>query len=124
MRRIWMAIAPTLEQTRILSTNGPHDTLLKARLSGSPKHPRAMLTLVEALALWQGKKVHAVLVVDGKCRDFGFDSMFYHNIEEYQDTPLYTLDMATIDHHSRRKELFGLGNFRDLHSVLRTEVAR
>ena len=39
---------------RVLVMAGAQDTILKARLSPSPVHPRAMASLIEAIALWQG----------------------------------------------------------------------
>ena len=38
--------------------------LLKARLSASPQHPRAVMELLEAIARWEGRTVHAALVAD------------------------------------------------------------
>jgi RHS repeat-associated protein len=40
---------------------GPSETILKARLAPTPAHPRAMATLLEAVALWQGSPVRAAL---------------------------------------------------------------
>ena len=42
MESIWMAIAPNATSTRVLAMAGAQDTILKARLSPSPVHPRAM----------------------------------------------------------------------------------
>ncbi|MFC1642196.1 hypothetical protein ACFL5O_05830 [Myxococcota bacterium] len=41
-------------QATLLVTNAPHD-LLKAQLDSHPSHPRALLTLLENLSLWQGE---------------------------------------------------------------------
>jgi hypothetical protein len=38
--------------------------VLRAELSPDPAHPRAVQWLIEALALWQGQPVHAVLAAD------------------------------------------------------------
>ena len=54
MESIWMAIAPDATSTKVLAMAGAQDTILKARLSRSPSHPRAMASLLEAIALWQG----------------------------------------------------------------------
>ena len=54
MRSLWVAIDSRCDQTRVLATAGPKDTVLKARLSATAHHPRALPTLLEALALWQG----------------------------------------------------------------------
>ena len=38
---------------------------LKARLPICPHHPRALLTLLEGVALWSGENLHAALSVGG-----------------------------------------------------------
>ena len=63
MSDIWMGISPERSATRVIAMAGPSDTIMKARLSREPSHPRALATLLEAVALWQGEKVRAVLSV-------------------------------------------------------------
>jgi hypothetical protein len=124
MRSIWVGIHPRPSGTRVLATTaGTEETLLKARLSTTPRHPRAVATLLEALALWQGQPVRAVVAVDGRgdgcgtssCRQwFGADD----------ETPLYTLDVVAARRPRRRDGLSGLGDFRDLERLLVRAVAR
>jgi hypothetical protein len=38
--------------------------LLRAQLCASPQHPRAVMDLLEAVARWEGRTVHAALVAD------------------------------------------------------------
>lgn len=64
--RIWVTIHPRREWTRVLVTDGPEQTLLKARLAPTPWHQRALPTLLEALALWHSRPVHAVLAADAQ----------------------------------------------------------
>lgn len=52
------------KSTRVMVTRGS-ETLLKARLSPGPSHPRAAQWLMEAVALWEGAKVRAVICADG-----------------------------------------------------------
>ena len=66
MTDTWMAIAPEKHATRVIAMAGPSETILKARLLRSPAHPRAMATLLEAVALWQGTHVRAALCADEK----------------------------------------------------------
>ena len=61
-----MGIAPSATSTRVLAMAGPHDTILKARLSRSPARSRAMATLLEAIALWQGQSIRAALCADAQ----------------------------------------------------------
>lgn len=119
--RLWTAIASSPHATRILTTDGPHAPLLKARLRPQPHHPRALPTLLEALALWQGQKVHAVLGVDAESPMW--TSARLELVGE--DTPLYALDLAFSRPRARvRDELSGLGDFRDLYRLLARDVAR
>lgn len=119
--RLWTAITSSPTTTRILTTDGPHAPLLKARLRPQPHHPRALPTLLEALALWQGQKVHAVLGVDA-------DSPMWTSAQLElvgDDTPLYALDLAMTGPRRRvRDPLRGLGDFRDLYRLLARDVAR
>lgn len=64
MRELRMVISPGAEATRVIavaeSTTGS-ETILKARLSAEPSHPRAVQWLLESVALWQGARVRAAL---------------------------------------------------------------
>lgn len=61
---LWAAIAPTTTTTRLIVTRGPQEAILKANLRTNPLHPRALATFLEAVALWEGRAVRAVLVAD------------------------------------------------------------
>ena len=58
-----IVIAPGATCTRIeaRSTSAPRQRLVRAELLAEPSHPRAVQWLIEALALWQGSPVRAVL---------------------------------------------------------------
>src|SRR5829696_7096954 len=64
MHSIWMGIAPGPKSTRVIAMAGPSETILKAKLLPNPSHPKALPTLLEAVALWQGQQVRAALCVD------------------------------------------------------------
>lgn len=119
--RIWMAVSTNRSATRLLATAGPGDTLLKARLSPCPGHERALARLLEAVALWQGQAIHAVHSVDADWPLCGRTS--FGGALGYEHTPLYTLEPVLVSPRSRR-EITGLGDFRDLHRLLHREVAR
>ena|SRR5215471_12291050 len=122
MRSIWVGICPRPSGTRVLAMASADEVLLKARLSTEAKHPRALATLLEALALWQGEPVRAALAVDEQasgcgtslCRDWFADAV----------TPLYTLDVVPVHRRRRRDRLDGFGDFGDLRRLLVREVAR
>lgn len=123
MRSIWVAIDSRCDETRVLVTAGPKETLLKARLSATAQHPRAVPALLEALALWQGMPVRAVIVAGGQ------DSSSATRLKldfaaDFVGDPLYQLEF--VDGHKRRHRdpLDGVGRFHDLRQLVMFEVAR
>ncbi len=124
MESIWMGIAPSSQTTRVIAMAGPGDTILKAQLALEPKHPRAMATLLEAIALWQGQPVRAALCADAL--GLSFDSNLCREAFSDEGGALYSVVWVPADgHHRRRRDhLQGLGNFRDLERLVIAEVAR
>jgi hypothetical protein len=94
-------------------------------LSVQPKHPRALPTLLEALALWQGERVHGALVADEQAAMSG-TSIYRDTFDHIEPTPLFQLDV--VGRHPRRRDaggvLRGMGDFRDLRQLLSWEVAK
>ncbi len=60
---IWMGLEPSATSTRVLAMRSASETMLKAHLSLQPSSPHAVVSLMEALALWEGRQVRAALVV-------------------------------------------------------------
>ena len=119
---IWMGISPGPEWSRVLVQDGPRETLLKARLPAVPAHPRALVTLCEALALWCGQPVRAVLAADGQ--DTSFDMTRWLGQDGPTATALFELALVTAARPPRgRDRLDGLGEFRDLRQLVFFEVA-
>lgn len=122
MESIWMAIAPGSATTRVLAMAGPGETLLKGILRGTPSHPRALPTLLEAVALWQGAQVRAVLCADA--RDASSDSSLSRAAWD-EGGALYNVTFVPgLDRPRRRAGVRGVGDFRDLERLLVWEVAR
>jgi hypothetical protein len=109
------------EGTRILITDGPGDTLLKAKMPCSPAHPRAIPGLLEALALWMERPVRAVLAADARSISCASTS-WLDGLDSCRPTPLYTIRVVARL-RPRREELRGLGSFRELRELLVEEVA-
>ena len=125
MESIWMGIAPNATSTRVLAMAGPHDTILKARLSRSPAHPRAMATLLEAIALWQGRSIRAALCADAQ--PGGSDLSLFRETFTDVGGPLYTLNWIPAPERgrrARRRDISGMGEFADLRQLLIDEVAQ
>jgi hypothetical protein len=61
-RRSWSAtleVSPQAIKVVVIEPEG--DEVLKAVFSGDPDHPRALLTLLEGLALWSGAPMCAAI---------------------------------------------------------------
>jgi hypothetical protein len=123
MKSIWMGIAPGKTSTRVVAMQGPSETILKAQLRRDPLHPRALSTLLEAVALWQGQPVRAALCADSS--GLSCDSNICREAFVDDGGALYSLVWVPAGAHRRRRErLGGLGSFRDLERLVVEEVAR
>jgi hypothetical protein len=119
-----MGISPGPRDTRVIAMTGASETILKARLSRQPSHPRALATLLEAVALWQGVQVRAAFCATD--RDGASDSSLYRDAFADFGGPLYTLEWipaAALDRRPRR-DIRGVGDFADLRRLLIDEGAR
>jgi hypothetical protein len=103
--------------------SGPGETILKAQLAANPKHPRALGTLLEAVALWQGLPVRAALCVNARAGSC--DSNLYRDAFSDEGGALYSVVWVPAStQRSRRVRLDGLGRFQDLERLVTREVAR
>jgi hypothetical protein len=124
MSSIWMGIAPGPTSTRVLAMQGGSETILKARLRRDPSHPRALATLLEAMALWQGMHVRAALAVEDEPTSC-VSSLYRDRFADFGTDPLFTLNWVPVAVRRRRRQgIAGMGQFRDLERLLVGEVAR
>jgi hypothetical protein len=125
MESIWLGLCPGPKSTRILAKRGPTETILKAHLSMQPSSPRAVVALLETLALWEGTPVRAALVVD-EASTCSSSTLLRDTFSVIGDqTPLYSLEWVPRQAHRRtRDELRGMGDFMDLERLLARAVAR
>ena len=63
---LWMSLEPDTREVRLLLSEPSAGTSLKARLPPEPADPRALMMLLEALSLWYGLPLHAVLDADAE----------------------------------------------------------
>ena len=106
---IWMGISPGPERSRVLVQDGPGE----ARLPAVPAHPRALATLCEALALWCGQPVRAVLAAGGP--GDSFDMTRWLGQDGPTANALFEMAVVSVARPPRdRDRLEGLGDFRDL----------
>lgn len=125
MSSIWMGLSPDARSTRILAMRGPTEPILKAHLSLRPASPRAVTSLFEAIALWEGAPVRAALVVDETSTPSSPTTLYRDLFEVFgQSTPLYSLEWVPRVARRRRDALVGMGEFGDLERLLCRSVAR
>jgi hypothetical protein len=63
---LWMSIEPLGSEVRLMLTAPAQSTVMKARLPNPPQHPRAVMALLEAIALWYRQPLHAVVDADAE----------------------------------------------------------
>lgn len=127
MESIWLGLCPSSGATRILAMRGPGETILKAHLSLHASSPRAVIALLEAVALWEGVPVRAALVVDDGSTDSTSTTLYRDTFAVFGDeTPLYRLEWVPRSAAARRRrdDLTGMGEFGDLERLLARTVAR
>lgn len=113
MFRSWhctLQVTPTA--ATLLVRNGNRD-LLKARFEPYCSHPRALLTLLEGLSLWQGKPLRVALSVADECL-MGRSSTLFGDELWPSESQLVQFDIV---HHVRPKRLGCVGDFRALRKL-------
>jgi hypothetical protein len=127
MESIWLGLCPSRHATRILAMRGPTETIMKAHLSLRPSSPRALIALLEAIALWEGLSVRAAVVADDTSTPSTSTSLYRDSFAMIgQQTPLYSLEWIPRSAAVRRRRdgMSGMGDFGDLERLLMRAVAR
>ena len=118
MFRPWTSVLKISSQdVRLLVTEPATGDLLKARLPIEPRHPRAMLTLFEGLALWRGQPLCVVINADGPSLGLYGSGLFGDELWPAESS-LVRFELGV---RARREDrhLSGVGDFRALRSVPR-----
>lgn len=124
MHSLWAAIDSRCNETRVLAMSGPKETVLKARLSATAQHRLALPSLLEALALWQGMPVRAVVVADAPDGSALARLKLDHMLAEVDGDPLFKLELVPGHKRRHRDVLDAMGAFHDLRQLAMFEVAR
>jgi len=101
--------------TKILVRVDDDEVLKAVLLTPTTPHPRALPTLLEAMALWYQAPVHAVLSATDEaswCRLGLLDELCLS-----ADTVHYTVELRQRD-RERRQRIAGLGSFEDLRQLV------
>ncbi len=84
---------------------------MKARLPLHSEHPRALVTVLEALAMWQGAPLHAVQYVDARAPDY-IDWAFPNADLRGHRSPLVEFSTRVLG--GAKDRIRGVGDFRQL----------
>jgi hypothetical protein len=115
MSRWKTAVEATAMHAKLLVTDSEGSEILKAVLPPRPDHPRALLTLLEGLALWSGHPLTAVISVGRTSRPPSDSALFGADLFPC-DSALVRYDVVEL---RRRRTLSGLGDFRQLRLIQR-----
>ena len=110
------------EDLKLLVSSPQGDDLIKARLPIHPPHPRALLTLLEGVALFSGEPLYAVISA-GEDRDAWLGSEQWCEDLWPTESPLVRFDFA-IPPPRPRRTLRGVGDFRAVRRQLRLVWSR
>jgi hypothetical protein len=110
------------EDLKLLVTSPQGDDQIKARLPLRPRHPRALLTLLEGVALWSGEPLYAVISA-GNHRDDWLGCELWGEELWPAESALVHFDLAVPPARGRRT-LRGVGDFRAVRRQLRLVWSR
>ena len=112
MSRWKVTLRPDPREVRLLVTSGVWGDLLKARLP-LPGHPRAVLGLLEGLALWAGSPLAAAITADSRWSRTSVSTLFGGEVWP-PESALVHFDF--VDRRSPRR-IRGLGDFRAVYAA-------
>jgi hypothetical protein len=118
----WRTRLRVKEDLKLLVTSPEGDDLIKARLPLRPPHPRALLTMLEGIALFSGEPLYAV-VSAGSHPDAGLGSEQWCEDMWPAESPLVHFEFAIPSPRARRR-IRGVGDFRDVRRQLRLVWSR
>jgi hypothetical protein len=94
----------------LLVTSEDRGDLLKATLALAPQHPRALLTLLEGLALWRGQALRVAIAADASSPGWAGSGLFGDELFP-GESPLVCFHAV---HPASRARLRGVADFRSL----------
>ncbi|MEZ4224710.1 MAG: hypothetical protein R3B13_27410 [Polyangiaceae bacterium] len=110
MMRLTSQLQVSNSEMRLLVACPEQGDVLKARLPLQPAHPRALLTLLEGIALWSGSRLCVVIAVEPNCPSW-LDSGLFGDELWPGESQLVRYEVVA---RARPKRLQGVGDFRGL----------
>lgn len=96
-------------EVKVLVTDSAGD-VLRARLGRPSRHPRALLALLEGIALWSGARLPTAIHVAASAEELSDRDLLGSQLWP-EDSALVQLDFAEC---RKLRRLRGLGSFREL----------
>jgi hypothetical protein len=115
--RLTAQLQTTRSEARLLCTSPDWGDALKARLPLHPAHPRALLTLLEGLALWSGSPLSVVIAAEPGSPSWLDSGLFGDELWPGESQ----LVRYEVGGQGRPKRLRGVGDFRALRVTARGE---
>lgn len=103
-------LAVTPNEVQLLIRSNESGDLLKARLPAQVRHPRALLTMLEGVALWSGSPLCAAISADESVQ-IGCALGLFGDEPWQAESPLVRFEPAA---RANQKVLRGMGDFRAL----------
>lgn len=118
MESIWLGLWPNTLATQIVVMRGASETILKANLSLWPSSQHAVTALFEAIALWEGRPVRAVLVAD-EWSTSSSPTMLYRDTFGLFSARTGLYEFEWVSPARRRKSVLGgMGSFGNLERLV------
>jgi hypothetical protein len=109
----WTITLQATPKGALLLVTSAGSDLLKARLPLKPSHPRALLTLLEGLALWRGQALHVAISADADSPAWAGSALFGDELFP-AESPLVQFHAV---HRGCRVRLRGVADFRSLRRI-------
>ena|SRR5688572_29745096 len=106
----WNSTLLATDKGALLLVTSEAGDLVKARLPLSPSHPRALLTMLEGLALWRGQVLRVAVSAGGCSADWAGSGLFGDELYP-AESPLVRFHVV---HPASRERLPGVADFRSL----------
>jgi hypothetical protein len=108
--RDWKTVLRVTQREALLLVTSESGDLLKARLPLSPQHPRALVTLLEGLALWEGAPLRVAVSASETSADWVGSRLFGDELLPAESQ----LVQFHVEHRGCRVRLRGVADFRVL----------
>ncbi len=119
---LWSTTLRIERDVRLLVRNPQGDDLIKARLPLRPAHPRALVTMLEGVALFGGTPLRAVISAGG-CRDGELEFEQWCDDLWPAESPLVHFEFA-LPARSASRRTRGVADGRDVRQQLRLVWSR